>query len=379
MKSHQLQNTVRLVLPPTVYSVPGHEINMYFDNIILTPNIKNYLFDVDCKYGRQDADRWRFVPEPADVGSFPLSIKVFDCNDKLVAEASTTVHVSPPDAGDERNISIMLVGDSITDSRLDDNGNYSVYPKTLFDLFKSEGPAGVKFIGCHRGLGLQSCPDRPNHEGRAGWSWSAYCTILSAENTYGLYRHASPFLMLKKGKPTLDFKSYCDKYNEGNAPDYIAIMLGTNDVFDATDATIEACIDDLFKYADMLIAEFKRVGPDTKAAIALIIPPAASQDAFGSDYKCGQTRWQFRKNQHRVVERLIQKLDGEDKNNLFIIPVFLNIDCVNNFPKQEEPINSGNCGKIIRDCDALHPAFAGYKQIADSFYFWFKHEFTNIK
>ena len=62
------ENMVRLLLPSAIYSVPGREMNLYFDNVILVPNIKTYLFDVDCAKGRQDSTRWRFTPSNEDVG-----------------------------------------------------------------------------------------------------------------------------------------------------------------------------------------------------------------------------------------------------------------------------------------------------------------------
>lgn len=362
--------SLRLLLPPAVYAVPGHEISIYFDNVILTPCVKNYLFDVDCKAGRQDQERWRYTPEAKDVGSFPFSLKVFDTFDKLVGEASTTVYLSPANAGAGKNISLLIVGDSLTDA--------SVYPKELYKLFKSEGNPNVKFIGSHAGHGSEVKEGVPGHEGRGGWTWNSFCTRWTEEKDKP-YRAKSPFLVLKEGKPVLDFKAYCDKYNEGKAPDFITVMLGINDNFGATDETIEKSIDSMFGHADTLLAEFRKVGPNTKIGIVLIPPPAATQDAFGSNYKCGQTRWQYRKNQHRVVERLIQKFAGKEKENLFIIPAYINIDCVNGFPKKQETANSRSSVKISRDSNGVHPAAEGYLQIADSIYYWLKYQLSQEK
>lgn len=365
-------NPLRLLFPPAVYAVPGHEINIYFDNVILAPCVKNYLFDVDCAFGRQDQERWRYTPETKDNGSFPFSLKVFDSADKLIGEASTKVYLTPENAGAGKNISLLIVGDSLTDA--------SVYPKELYTLFKTEGNPNVKFIGSHGGHGAEVKEGVPGHEGRGGWTWNSFCTRWTEDTaTDKVYRAKSPFLVLKDEKPVLDFKAYCDKYNDGKAPDFITVMLGINDNFRATDETIEKSIDDMFQYADTLIAEFRKVGPETKIGIVLFPPPAATQDAFGSNYKCGQTRWQYRKNQHRVVERLIQKFAGKEKENLFIVPAYINIDCVNNYPKKEEPVNSRTSAKISRDSNGVHPAPTGYLQIADSIYYWIKYQLSQQK
>ena len=40
------QNSVKLLLPPALYAVPGTELNVYFDNIVLVQDIKDWNFDV---------------------------------------------------------------------------------------------------------------------------------------------------------------------------------------------------------------------------------------------------------------------------------------------------------------------------------------------
>ena len=87
------------------------------------------------------------------------------------------------------------------------------------------------------------------------------------------------------------------KKNEGKSPEYIVVFLGVNDIFAADDTNIETKIDTISKNADILLSEFRKTGAHTKIAIALTPPPASTQDAFGGSYQCGQTRWQYRKNQ----------------------------------------------------------------------------------
>jgi lysophospholipase L1-like esterase len=360
--------SVKLLLPPAVYAVPGSELNIYFDNVIVALNIKDYVFDVECASGRQDQERWRFTPEAKDVGSIPLTLKVFDKNSQMVAEAKTTVIVSPSDAGKGRNISLMILGDSLT--------NASVYPGELYKLFNAGENPKVKFIGSHTGSGNPPKDGLPCHEGRGGWTWSSYCSKWGEVSTEAPYIQKSPFLALKDGKPVLDFSAYCDKYNEGKAPDYITILLGINDTFAANDSTIDQSIDKIFENADRLIAEFRRVGPDTKIGLGLVPPPAATQDAFGANYSCGQTRWQYRKNQHRLVERMLAKFSNKENEKLFLIPVYVNLDCANNYPQAEQPVSARNPKKTSRGSNGVHPAAEGYYQIADSFYFWLKYQLS---
>jgi len=363
------QNPVKLLLPSALYAVPGTELNVYFDNIVQVQDIKSLNFDVDCKFGRQDQDRWRLTPTDGDVGSFPLRIKVYDESSKLLADASTTVFVSPKDSGKGKNISVMLVGASTTES--------TKYPQELYDLFKKDEGLDVKFVGTNNKGGSSGIVDKEalvRHEGRGGWTWTSYCTIFENPKENRPNYTSSPFVIKKDGKIVLDFKNYCDKNNEGKTPDYITVFLGINDIAGANDTNIEVTADNSLKSAEMLINEFRRVAPEAKIGITLIPPPAASQDAFGENYKCGLKRWQYRKNQHYYVERMMRKFGGCGSENTSLIPVYVNLDCVNNYPQKEEQVNARNPKKVFRGSNGVHPAQEGYLQIADSFYAWFKFE-----
>lgn len=351
--------SARLVLPADIHAVVGHELNIYFDNAVLAPRPDAFHFDVTCSRGRQYADRWRFVPTAEDVGEYALSLKVLDEADNTLAEATTTVHVIPADAGAGKTFTLLCVGDSLT--------NASVYPHELWSLFGAEGEAQLRLIGTHRPS--ESLPPDVVHEGYGGWRWETFCTRWTDEPGP---RARSPFLRLVDNVPTLDFQDYCDRINEGLGPDFITVLLGCNDNFAATDETIEASIDRMFTFADMLLAEFRRVRADTRIGLLLLPPPAASQDAFGTNYACGQTRRQYRRNQHRVVERMMERFAGQEAEGLFLLPAHLNLDTVNNYPTISEPANARNETTVVRQSNGVHPAASGYRQIADTIYYWLK-------
>lgn len=359
-------NQLRLILPPAVYAVAGQEINIYFDNIVLSPNYNNYAFDVDCAKGRQDRSRWRFTAKPEDAGSYPWKIKIYNDANALVAEGQTEIIVSPADAGPAQAVSLLLIGDSLTDA--------SVYPRELYNLCLKYGPK-ITFVGSHSGHGKE--PAEFAHEGYGGWTWSTFLTQYKPAQTD--YRGKSKFLVDKNGSPELDFKAYCNRYAGGKTPDFITIMLGTNDVFNLKEDNLDSGIDKILENADKLIAEFQKVGPDTRIGLALTAPPAATQDAFGSNYQCGQTRWQYRRNQHRLVERMIERYGSGKYRNVSLIPVYVNLDCKNNFPTVSEPFNSRNSAKTVRQNNGVHPAQEGYLQIADSFYAWLKFKLSETK
>ena len=85
---------VRLILPPVVYATPGIECNVYFDNIILAINPRNYAFDVTCPKGLQFQERWAYTPTEDEVGEYPIVIEARDDANEVVARGKTTIRVA---------------------------------------------------------------------------------------------------------------------------------------------------------------------------------------------------------------------------------------------------------------------------------------------
>lgn len=361
------QDKLRTLLPPRIYSATGQEVNVYFDNVVLTPNYRNFIFDVNCAKGRQDSARWEITPKDSDIGKFPFELNVLDSENKKIALAKSEIVIVSKDAGAGKSFSILIIGDSLTDA--------SVYPNELKKLLAANGNPDVKFIGSHAGRGQAADGGKVPHEGRGGWKWSDFCKVYDLSKSD--YKAKSPFLFPDaNGKPVLDFKKYLDKYNEGKAPDFITVFLGTNDVFLANDDTVDKKLDEIFAYADILLGEFRKAAPHCKIGLITTLPPSASQDAFGENYACGQTRWQFRRNQHRLVERLYQKFGDSGKDGISIIPAYVNVDCENNYPVKNSPVNARSKKPFSRPCNGVHPANEGYFQIADTLFSWIKYKLS---
>ncbi|MFT5031144.1 MAG: hypothetical protein ACI9VS_003607, partial [Candidatus Binatia bacterium] len=121
-----------------------------------------------------------------------------------------------------------------------------------------------------------------------------------------------------------------------------------------------------------LLKELRAAGPTTQIGCLLLVPGAATQDAFGQNYKSGQTRWQYKRNQSRVVERMLETFGGRESENIFIVPANVNLDCVNNYPKRIVTANARASAYVTRLINGVHPAAEGYRQIGDSVFCWMK-------
>ncbi|MBU0607967.1 MAG: SGNH/GDSL hydrolase family protein [Armatimonadetes bacterium] len=349
---------VRLLLPPEIPAVPGREVNLYFDNVVLHPRSDMLLFDVDCPRGIQQQERFVWTPKPEDVGVFGLTLRVYDLDDKLVAEGKTKIHVYAPDAGAGKPVTALIVGDSLTAAM--------VYTDELAKLMAAPGNPQLTLIGTNGTGALRS-------EGYGGWTAQRFVTLWGPDAiTPEGRRGRSPFLFEENGKPVLDFQKYCDAQNAGKGPDLITILLGCNDTFNARESALEAAVDDFLKHLDTLIAEFHRVRPDTKIGVITLLPPASSQDSSGAVVGCAQTRWQYRRNVHRVIEKTYERYGAREAENLFVVPAYVNFDAVHNVPTVEVTANARNDVKIVRQNNDVHPAASGYRQLADSLYCWMK-------
>jgi lysophospholipase L1-like esterase len=263
---------------------------------------------------------------------------------------------------------VLLVGASLTE--------YSIYPQQLLDLDKKDGYMLLKFIGS-RGPNDAPPTGELRHEGYSGWTAEAFVTFHGPLSRSGYYKRpetGSPFVYeTSPGKYQLDFARYCKEFNGGEGPDAITIHLIPNDVFTATDETIETRVEKMLGFYDMLINEFHRVRKDTRVGVVLTAPPSRSQDGFRNYIGAGrQTRWQYRRNHHRALERVVQRYGGREKEYIFLVPSYVNFDADHHYPTREAPVNARSSEVVVRVHNGTHPSPEGYQQIADSIYCWLK-------
>lgn len=362
-ESGPVRSSVRLLLPPAIPAVVGLECNVYFDNVVLVPNPVNFVFDAVCSKGRQQVERWTWTPTDADVGEHSLQIDVRDAENRVIASAKTTIRVVAANRGEGKSLSVLCVGDSLTHA--------SVYTQRLLDLSDKPGNPKLSLIGSHW-PGDKPGPNR--HEGYGGWTGKRFATHFTETARTGNYaQRGSPFLYRgEDGKPALDFTHYCRDVNDGKSPDVVTIFLGPNDIFSFNDDTIEGGIDDMLKHFDQLVDMLRKQSTSTKVAVLLPVPPAATQDAFGSNYASSQTRWQYKRNQHRLVERMLEKYAGRESDQVHVVPTYVSLDCVHNYPTESVPANATTETKITRQNNGVHPAASGYHQIGDMLFAWLK-------
>ena len=349
------EHPLRLTLPVEMYAVVGVDMNVYFDNVVLTETPESFRFTVSCDVGLTEKRRWHFMPTVNDVGSHQLVISVSDADGKELAKKETRLIVVPADAGAGQKVKILIVGDSLTHA--------TAYPNEIARLLSREGNPKWRMLGTHR---PSSAAEGVAHEGYGGWTWIRFVTKYEP-NPDGTYRkRSSPFVFFGKDeKPELNVARYFDENFKGERPDVVFFLLGINDCFGANPddpAAIDDRIDRMLSPAGRLLDEFRKVAPATDLAICVTTPPNARESGFEANYKGRYHRWGWKRIQHRIVERLLARYEGKgakedaERSHLFVVPTQLNLDPVDGYPA-----NNG-----------VHPNGFGYQQIGASIYSWLK-------
>ena len=341
--------SLKLTLPPEIYAVPGVETSIYYDNIVLTESPESYRFTMTCDIGQAEENRWAVIPEVADVGDHQLTVTVSDNNGAELGQSATTLRVVPRDAGAGRAIRLLIVGDSLTHA--------TIYSNEIARLLSLPGNPSWQMLGTHK---PSRAAEGVAHEGYGGWTWARFASHYEP-NPDGTYRkRSSPFVYLDAGeKPVLDLNRYFDEECNGERPDFVTFLLGINDCFSADPddpAATDARIDAMLVRADMLLTAFRKAAPNAALGICLTTPPNSRQEAFQANYGDRYRRWGWKRIQHRLVQRQIERFQNREKECLFLVPTQLNLDPVNGYPP-----NNG-----------VHPNETGYKQIGASIYAWLK-------
>jgi lysophospholipase L1-like esterase len=345
-----------IVLPPTFYVTEGRELSIYFDNITPAADARDFAWEVTATGiapSVQQAERWTYV----SAGSvFTTSITIAahsKTSGSQVASGNVQVKSQATAAGTGLTPKCIFIGDSLTAA-----GTYTG------ELVTIAATDALK-IALHgtRGSGTNK------HEGRSGWKIDNYVTNYTDGASL-----TNPFWNVGAG--AVDFPNYLTA-NAIPVPDWVFVMLGTNDVFnETTDAAATAKAATEFAKLDTLIASIKAAGVGVKVGLMTPPPPSFDQDAFAASYNSGQSRWRFKRNLLLWNKALIAKYGAETANRIYVVPTHVNLDTVNNMSRAAAaPVNSRSTVTVQRQNNGVHPATEGYYQIADTVWAFLKNQF----
>ena len=232
---------------------------------------------------------------------------------------------------------VLVIGDSITAQ--------GDYVKQASRQFQND-VTSIEFLGT---LGT----DGAHHEGRGGWSAKTYCTTSSYNG------NTNPFL----NEGTFDFQHYMTTQGYQSV-DYVLINLGINDMSEVspTDTSFASVLN----YYKRMISSIKSYGSGIKILIGLCILPANYERTVSY---LGQTAYN-----KKIRQQWIEVCQRELKSMVEgFIPYFMVVDCENDFPTIEKPLDAYS-DEMIKVCiDITHPKYNAYCKMGDMTYNYIKH------
>jgi lysophospholipase L1-like esterase len=343
--------SLHLLLPKSIYAVPGVECCLYFDNVIQTQHFDMFRFKVECAVGRAERRRWVHVPSAKDVGRHRLVVTVADHKGKELARSETTLCIAPAEGGAGGRLRLFFVGDSYV--------HETHHVNAVAELLNRPKNPTWTMLGTNRTP--QAAPG-VRHEGYGGWTWNDFLTHDEPGSAKRRYRERSPFLYpSSKGGVELDVARYIREECGGVPPDVTIFEVGVNDMFCSDPdqpVALEARITEVLQQAETLIAAFRKAAPATTIGVWTAPPLTHFEGTYPVLYGPAFPKWRLKRTLHRYQERLLQHFaDREKSENLYVIPTYLAVDIIDGYPA----------------LDPGHPNEYGARQFGAGIWAWLKH------
>jgi len=336
------ENKPRTTLPRYIYATVGTEFNLYYDSLILSndrglASPLNYQVEVICDKGLAKERMYQITPVSGDIGTYTLTVNVYDKNKTIVETVISSLIISDAIAPSSVK-NILMVGDSLTASNTITetvNANFTLLGSNVPVFWGTQG----------------SSPN--NHEGRGGWE------------LYTFINNGSPFY----NGGVLDIANYRSVLGMGTTKfDIVTVQLGVNDCFRNVVQTV-AQTAVIIANAKQLIDSFIL---DNASSIVIIELPTIDGNTLGGwaqNYGSISPKNIYQKNIRSLREAILIEFDKDVYNlNVKVGVAGLGVDRFYGYPF----IDASQSIRITQTekthTNALHPTSQGYKQIADAIY-----------
>ena len=320
----------KIIIPPKIYGVSDKEVALYLDNIT-SLKLDNYIIRKVSGTGDLKS-RNRIIYNINTTGwSDKTKLELYKDNGDKIKDLEIPFKI----VGDSTNADVtkkcLFIGDSFIA-----NGSIT---SELVNLFKND-VMNIELLGT-KGSGTNK------HEGRSGWSSYDYAATSSFNNSTNAFLNNGSF----------DFNYYITQ-NSIDTPDWVFLQVGINDTWRPMNGTTTV------QNLQTIINSIKSFDNNIKVGIGLICPPYLGEYGLNNSYD--------HLKRININETIINTFKDKESENVFIVPINVNLDCIYNFNMTTTTINSRNTETIKKCSDDTHPANSGYYQISDSYYCFLK-------
>ena len=337
-----LESSITLTLPQAIYGITGEECRIFVENLYLLHDKNLVNIKIICPVGIFDGKWWRYTA--GQPGVHPMSVEAYDRAGRLVGQAETQIVIADAKNGNDENISMLMIGDSLFAGAQCAN--------SLLKNMREHGNANFYLMGSHAGRGASLELGKAAVEAYGGWRWAHFIEKFEDGDTYNC---KSKFIrLMPDGSKKLDFAGYLEKYHMGKAPDVIVILLGCNDIAHASMDDYTDWLADSKRYRKQLLDHLRACAPDAVIGLVTLPPANGRNKAYLDNYHGVVVHQQYRFNQLNYVRELM--LDYQNDPDYSIIPIFPSIDPFADYPED----------------NSIHPNDQGYGNFAKVIEAWLK-------
>ena len=329
-------SVVEIYLPEVYYAASGLTMEIYNNQITNQgTHITEYNVVWECEVGEMLGRKFSIAATDEMIGEYPLTVTVYDAAGNALARKASTLSIVE---AKQRGFSILAIGDSLS-------ANGALYAK-LQEYLDNQ-------MICNGTKGYEGFLT----EARLGFSAADYLS----ETGYYLDEGEEVHKFWNPESKRFDWNYY--KSSTGFNPDVVQIHLGTNGLLSGEENAKNIC-----KMVELIRKDDKDVPIYVVQTIY-----QSDQNGIGSMKMNNGTLMfpgQLKQERDLAVFELMGMLDDQlsDMKNVYLVPAGISMDSANAFVMEERPVNPYSEETEMVAVDAVHPAAAGYYQIADTIY-----------
>ena len=331
-------SAVEICIPDIVYVASGQDLTIYNKQITnLGEHISEYEVEWISDYGgvQAHAELFSISTLTGMEDEFSVSVAVYGEEHLLLAKKEFTLKIVE---AKQWQFSVLAIGDSLS-------ANGALYTRLQEHL-------GNQLI-CNGTRGYEGFLT----EARLGFSAENYLT----ETGYYLEEGEKVHKFWNPETQRFDWNYY--KTSTGFNPDVVLLHLGTNGLLSGDENAENIC----------KIVELIRQDDENIPIYVVNTIYQSDQNGIGSMKLNNGARMfpgQYKQQRDLAVFHLMSYLGKElsDEKNVYLVPAGISMDSENAFAMEERPVNPYSEKTESVAVDAVHPAPAGYYQIADTIY-----------
>lgn len=321
-KFEKIEPKLHIVLPTKIACIVNMPLYIYNKAISYgCNNDENIIFSYSNYKYTYWHDRIKIIKN--NEGTFNQPVNVFGEDNQIIANNSLSIIAVDPTSHGQKNATVLIIGDSKTEARYKGN--------KLKELIDADNNLSVTFVGTQHSGNIVN-------EGYSGKSIVDLCRTAS-------YGTGKPNIFYNANLTTenkFDFSQGVEQFTA--SPNIVFIDHGANNR-NIEWITVKECY-------DFIIASIHAYNPNIKIVINIQEGPSLHLEANNSDQDHALSTNFVGKTTSQL---LIAEYDNREDENIYILPQYVAVDPIFDYPICDLPISEVNPMLVPMCVDVIHP------------------------